>query len=243
MVLSTRPQIPAITSRRRNPFRTATRRRLVGRGGLPPRGCSWRGSRGLAGHQLGRRGLGGERREARSKRARRRPADHHPGDSLGGAGPHVARRGGEGRCAASAVAMSVALSGALPASSAESSRAVASPTSQPAPDRAWGHFTRRHALALMFMREYVPAVRILGRGPWVSLQQIAPHWQAGRRVAYPGQERLAMLAGYDVRSIRTFTKVLAAAGLLQLVRLRLPDGTERVYYEPGPRPARGCRSV
>lgn len=100
-------------------------------------------------------------------------------------------------------------------------------------DRAWGHFTRRHTIALAFMREYVATVRLLEKGPLACLQAIAVHWQAGRVTAYPGQERLAMLAGYDVRSIRGFTKVLEANGLIELVRERLPDGTARHFYQPG----------
>jgi hypothetical protein len=100
--------------------------------------------------------------------------------------------------------------------------------------RAWGHFTRRHGVAFMFMRERVPAVRALERGPWACLQAIAQHWQTGRMDAYPGQERLAMLSGYDARSIRTFTKTLERAGLIDMVKLKLPDGTSRIHYQPGP---------
>jgi hypothetical protein len=100
-------------------------------------------------------------------------------------------------------------------------------------NRVWGHFTRRQSIALAFMREHVPGIRELERGPWACLQAIASHWQAGRTDAYPGQERLAMLTGYDVRSIRTFTRTLESAGLLDVVRLTLADGTARLHYEPG----------
>jgi hypothetical protein len=43
-----------------------------------------------------------------------------------------------------------------------------------------------------------------------------------------------MLSGYDARSIRDFTKQLEARGVLNVVRLKLPDGTARLHYEPGP---------
>lgn len=98
----------------------------------------------------------------------------------------------------------------------------------------WCHFTRRHAVALLFMREHVPALRELDRGPWACLQAIAPHWQGGRSDAFPGQERLAMLSGYDARSIRDFTKQLEACGVLNVLRVKLPDGSARLHYEPGP---------
>jgi hypothetical protein len=101
-------------------------------------------------------------------------------------------------------------------------------------DEAWAHFTRRHAIAFMFMREHVRAVRKLGRGPWASLQAIAAHWQAGRTDAYPGQDRLAMISGYDPRSIRVFVAELENWGLVRLVRGRRPDGTAIIHYEPGP---------
>jgi hypothetical protein len=84
------------------------------------------------------------------------------------------------------------------------------------------------------MREHVAALRDLERGPWACLQAIAPHWQGGRTDAFPGQERLALLSGYDARSIRDFTKQLEACGVLTLVRLKLPDGTARLHYGPGP---------
>jgi hypothetical protein len=80
----------------------------------------------------------------------------------------------------------------------------------------------------MFMREHVPAVRVLEKGSWACLQAIAAHWQAGRSDAYPGQERLATLTGYNVRSIRGFTKVLEASCFLEVVRERLADGTARL---------------
>lgn len=99
---------------------------------------------------------------------------------------------------------------------------------------AWAHFTRRHAIALVFMRERVPAVRRLGRGAWALLQAIAAHWQAGRTDAYPGQDRLAMISGYDPRSIRGFVRTLEDQGLVRLVRGRRPDGTAIIHYEPGP---------
>lgn len=99
---------------------------------------------------------------------------------------------------------------------------------------AWGHFTRRHAVALLFMREHVSALRALERGPWACLQAIAPHWQGGRADAFPGQERLALLSGYDSRSIRDFTRQLEARGVVDVVRVKLADGTARLHYEPGP---------
>ncbi len=132
------------------------------------------------------------------------------------------------------VAASGVLRRALPLGSAEAaSRADAPPTAAPG-DPAWAHFTRRHALALLYMREHVPALRDLERGPWACLLAIAPHWQGGRRDAFPGQERLARLSGYDARSIREFTKQLEACGVLDVSRHKLPDGTARLHYEPGP---------
>jgi hypothetical protein len=84
------------------------------------------------------------------------------------------------------------------------------------------------------MRKHVSAFRHLEKGPWACLQAIAVHWQGGRRGAYPGQERLSMLSGYDVRSIRSFVKVLESRGFLDIVRLKVADRTARLYYEPGP---------
>jgi hypothetical protein len=101
-------------------------------------------------------------------------------------------------------------------------------------DTAWGHFTRRHAIALLFMREHVPALRDLERGPWAILQAIAAHWQGSRIDAFPGQERLSMLCGYDARSVRNFPKRLQACKVLKVLRVKLPDGTARLHYEPGP---------
>ena len=37
----------------------------------------------------------------------------------------------------------------------------------------------------------------------------------------------------DARSIREFTKQLEACGILDVIRLKLPDGTARLHYEPG----------
>jgi len=42
-----------------------------------------------------------------------------------------------------------------------------------------------------------------------------------------------MLTGYDARSIRTFTKVLKAGAVVEIFPVRLPDGTDRLHYEPG----------
>jgi hypothetical protein len=52
-------------------------------------------------------------------------------------------------------------------------------------------------------------------------------------VAYPGQDRLAALTGYDVRSVRSFTHVIEAADLVVLKREQRPDGSERIFYKPG----------
>lgn len=122
----------------------------------------------------------------------------------------------------------------IPAAAGLLGRGNDAPSTVAQPDGGWGHFTRRHAVALLFMREHVPALRDLERGPWACLLAIAPHWQAGRMDAFPGQERLAMLSGYDSRSIRDFTKQLEASGVLNVVRVKLTDGTARLHYEPGP---------
>lgn len=65
---------------------------------------------------------------------------------------------------------------ALPLGPAELARGGEPPPGVAQGDGAWGHFTRRHAVALLFMREHVPALRDLERGPWACLQAIAPHW-------------------------------------------------------------------
>lgn len=132
-----------------------------------------------------------------------------------------------------AAPMRAALARALHRPAVESTRVAGAVPADGDVDRAWGHFTRRHLIALTFMREHVPAIRQLEKGTWACLQALAPHWQAGRTDAYPGQERLAMLSGYDVRSIRTFTKTLEAGAFLEVVRVTLPDGTARLHYKPG----------
>jgi len=132
------------------------------------------------------------------------------------------------------VAAAGVLRRALPCEPAEAAPGANTAAATMQGDGAWGHFTRRHAVALLFMREHVPALRSLERGPWACLQAIAPHWQGGRSDAFPGQERLALLTGYDARSIRDFTKQLEACGVLNLVRLKLSDGTARLHYQPGP---------
>jgi hypothetical protein len=86
---------------------------------------------------------------------------------------------------------------------------------------------------MVYAREHRPEIRALERGPWALLQAIAPHWQ-GRTEAFPGQDRLALLTGYDVRSVRHFTDTLEGAGLVRLRRERRPDGSERIHYAPGP---------
>jgi len=68
---------------------------------------------------------------------------------------------------------------ALPRPATESARDTDSPPVVAKGDGAWGHFTRRHAIALLFMRVHVPALRDLERGPWAILQAIAAHWQGG----------------------------------------------------------------
>lgn len=132
------------------------------------------------------------------------------------------------------VAVAGVLRLALPRHGAELARAADAPPVAAQRDGAWGHFTRRQALALLFLREHVPAFRGLERGPWACLQALAAHWQKGRTDAYPGQDRLAMLSGYDARSIRDFTKQLEAYGVVSVVRVKLPDGTARLHYQPGP---------
>jgi len=99
--------------------------------------------------------------------------------------------------------------------------------------RRWIHFCRHLSSAWIYLRRHCPAIRAIERGPLTLLRAVADHWQ-GHEEAYPGQEWLADLTGYDVRSVRDFATTLVTAALVHVRRERQRDGTERIYYAPGP---------
>ena len=90
-------------------------------------------------------------------------------------------------------------------------------------------------LASYDLREQ-PECASLEAGPWSVLLFLAPRWgpHEGGHEAWPGQERIARHVGCSVRSVYAHTATLERAGLLRTRRTRRPDGSERIYYAPGP---------
>ncbi len=79
-----------------------------------------------------------------------------------------------------------------------------------------------------------PAFAGLSQGPWALLWAIAAHWQLEEE-CWPSQQRLAALVHVDAeRSVRRWTSILQRAGFLDLRRERRRDGSERIFYAPGP---------
>lgn len=100
-------------------------------------------------------------------------------------------------------------------------------------DALWRHYCKRLPLAMNDIREHCDPARTLSRGAWAVLLAVASHWQ-GKTDAFPGQDRLSMLTGYDVRSVRRCTGELLRAGFLTVQRRRRADGSELLHYGAGP---------
>jgi hypothetical protein len=124
--------------------------------------------------------------------------------------------------------MSRASAARLPIRSAPIAKVFGAPGSDPR-EREWPHFCCHLSLAWIHLRRHWPGIRALERGPLALLRAFADHWQ-GHAEAYPGQEWLGELIGYDVRSVRDFTDALVDAELLHVRRERQTDGYERIYY-------------
>jgi hypothetical protein len=73
----------------------------------------------------------------------------------------------------------------------------------------------------------------LARGPWLAFLAIASHWQL-REECYPSQATIAALLKEDERSVRRYVGILVAGGFLAVRRERWRDGSEHLYYRPGP---------
>ena len=73
-------------------------------------------------------------------------------------------------------------------------------------------------------------------GPWAVLQFIAARWgtRDGGEEAYPSQHTIGLHVDLSERSVRAFTHALAALGVLVIRRERQGDGSEWLYYSPGP---------
>jgi hypothetical protein len=70
-------------------------------------------------------------------------------------------------------------------------------------------------------------------GPWTVFAWIASHWQLNEE-AWPAQVTLGVLAGCDERTVRTHIDVLEASGAVSKRYERQRDGSQRIYYAPGP---------
>ena len=78
-----------------------------------------------------------------------------------------------------------------------------------------------------------PAFAGLPPLPWQVFIAIALHWQV-QDEAWPSQDTLGRLSGYAVRTVRRGVAELAQRALVGLRRLRTGDGSERIFYAPGP---------
>src|SRR5580698_5283934 len=78
-----------------------------------------------------------------------------------------------------------------------------------------------------------PAFAALPRGPWLVFIAIACYWQSNAE-AWPSQETIAGFSGYSSRAVRDYVEALEGVGIVRLRRERRPNGSERLYYAPGP---------
>jgi hypothetical protein len=62
---------------------------------------------------------------------------------------------------------------------------------------------------------------------------IACYWQSNAE-AWPSQETIAGFSGYSSRAVRDYVEALEGVGIVRLRRERRPNGSERLYYAPGP---------
>ena len=94
-------------------------------------------------------------------------------------------------------------------------------------------FRDNFGLAVTDMRSASAPLRGLKKGPWALLIAVAVHWQSNAE-AWPSQETLARFSGCSTRSVRGYAVTLERGGFLRLRRERRANGSERIYYAPGP---------
>ncbi len=87
--------------------------------------------------------------------------------------------------------------------------------------------------ALRDLRSGSAAFQGLAKGPWALFIAIAVHWQSNAE-AWPSQEALARFSGCTARAVRGYAGTLEHGGFLRLRRERQANGSERIYYAPGP---------
>jgi hypothetical protein len=87
-------------------------------------------------------------------------------------------------------------------------------------------------LALRELRRR-PAFAALARGPWSLFIAIAVHWQ-GNAEAWPSQEALVRFSGSSIRAVRDHVRTLERQGFVRVRRERQSDGSDRLFYAPGP---------
>jgi hypothetical protein len=73
----------------------------------------------------------------------------------------------------------------------------------------------------------------LSTGMWMVFIAISTRWQSNEE-AWPSQETIARFCGCTARCVRTSVAKLVLEGILRLRRTRTANGTERLYYSPGP---------
>jgi hypothetical protein len=73
----------------------------------------------------------------------------------------------------------------------------------------------------------------LAKGPWSVFIAIATHFQLHVE-AWPSQHAIALFSGSSTRAVRNHVAVLESAGVFVLRRERRADGSERIFYRPGP---------
>jgi hypothetical protein len=87
--------------------------------------------------------------------------------------------------------------------------------------------------AVQQLRTRGTAFRDLAKGPWSVFIAIATHFQMNVE-AWPGQEAIAHLSACSTRAVRYHVAILESRGVFVLRRERRHDGSERIFYQPGP---------
>ena len=87
--------------------------------------------------------------------------------------------------------------------------------------------------ALQDLRRYNAAFAALAKGPWALFIGISVHWQSSAE-AWPSQQTLARFSGCSTRAVRGYAVTLERGGFVRLRRERQANGSERIYYAPGP---------
>jgi hypothetical protein len=82
----------------------------------------------------------------------------------------------------------------------------------------------------------------LAKGPWSVFIAIATHFQLHVE-AWPSQHAIALFSGSSTRAVRNHVAVLECAGVFVLRRERRADGSERIFYQPGPTMRRELAAV